>query len=189
MYEHTDQMHFYDCRTFLTWEIIHLCTHTVSNNLANQHSRVASGWWLYIYIFWAPLPCRLLTAALTHHLSPHLGARHFANTEHCAQTFSVGWNSLCLHLLSATLFFSLQLISLHHLLTTLLNDLNKYFLAALEIIYSNVHPHPPPIAFSPLFSTVSYSKGAKWQLTAFDQRGVRFNNVSYLSVTPQTSPP
>lgn len=76
MYEHTDQMHFYDCRTFLTWEIIHLCTHTVSNNLANQHSRVASGWWLYyIYIFWAPLPCRLLTAALTHHLSPHLGAR------------------------------------------------------------------------------------------------------------------
>lgn len=108
MYEDTNQRHLDECRTPLTLKTI-LFVRSLSKTWLAINNRVASGWWLYIYILWASHPCKLLTAVPVYYLPAQLGARlQFANTERCAQTLSVGWNSRCLHLLSATVLLSLQ---------------------------------------------------------------------------------
>lgn len=52
------------------------------------------------------------------------------------------------------------------------------------MIHSYVHP--PSVAFSSPFSPVSCIKGVELQLTGFDQKGVQFDSLTSLLVTPQT---
>lgn len=144
MYEDTNQRHLNEYRTLLTLKTI-LYARSLGKTWLAINNRMASGWWLYIYILWASHPCKLLTAVPVYYLPAQLGARlQFANTERCAQTLSVGWNSRCLHLLSATVLLSLQTpvppSFIHHLAKT-----SRTCPKFSQIFLMQLFFYPPPL--------------------------------------------
>lgn len=131
------QIHCCGCTTFLTWENNPFVQ--TNNNWDKQNNLTG----VHVFTFYEPLSkASLLTAALTHYLSPQLGAIG------CNLPIHNSWLKHSQKIKTACVYiFSLP---------SRFPPSNSYpsIIYSLAIIYSNAYPHPLAIGFSLLFSSI-----------------------------------